>query len=367
MLQWGRAGPRNEVNNLEQRGQVSIAKYFNRFANRVTESKRHHEADIIRLLSRAIADLEASVGTTTITNTTNIAGRNGATGVCGRLSASPTQAYWSADVTGAGVYFHPYQGNVVELYDGQRWQSYAFDDPVQYIVTASSHTCIDIFAYATADDEVALEGVEWTTHQGRAVNLDYQDAVLVKAGDPTRRYIGTIQVNAATGDKLQDLEALLGVWNYYHRLPRVLIKQKTGSWFGSAALRVLGGDATQYVRSLCGVADADRHVDSWVRAQVAQAESESVGGYFATIDFQVRAGIGISASTSDSSDYAGPHRQIMARVLGSAGGAAGSIYASAWSHLGHVKVGKTDYYALELIDPTAASGTNGGVRVIQWC
>ena len=71
----------------------------------------------------------------------------------------------------------------------------------------------DVFGYLNSGT-LALELLIWTDATNRATALAYQDGVLIKSGNATRRYLGTIYINS-TGGQTEDTEIQRFVWNYY--------------------------------------------------------------------------------------------------------------------------------------------------------
>lgn len=122
-----------------------------------------------------------------------------------------------------------------------------------------------MFAYANAGS-LALELIAWSSSGAgsgtRATALAYKDGVLVKSGDPTRRFVGTIRITGTTGQCEYTLgaisaggtEAKLFVWNYYNRSPvSALVGDNTDSWsYASTAWRAANNSSTYRVSLVCG-------------------------------------------------------------------------------------------------------------------
>ncbi len=126
------------------------------------------------------------------------------------------------------LYYTPYQGNMVALYNGSAWDVLTFS---QLSLTLSGYTAgtnYDIFAYNNAG-VVTLESLVWSNDTTRATALVRQDGVLVKSGAVTRRYLGTI--HTANSNTCEDSAARRFVWNYYHRVLRILrATDPTDNW-----------------------------------------------------------------------------------------------------------------------------------------
>ena len=333
---------------------MAADKYFNRLANRAHERGRHHEADIMTLLGKNLGDqLNATSTSTTVTNNES-AGQSGAAGVCGRLSASATEPLWTGNIIGAtSVYLHPWQGNVIELYDSDRanWVTRRMDGPIQHVIsgTFTGTAPFDVFAYWNETTEaVALEAVLWAGDSARAVSLDLQNGVYVKAGDPTRRYIGSALLNGSA--QVNDTSTVIGIWNYYNRVARQIYREDTSGWAMDAggAPRALAGNATDnQLTSLVGVADQKQQIESWIYGGADSQESQSTAGLYLAVDFTLYSQIGIDSSTVDSSDYGGPYKFRGPRITPGGGETGWEVLGAAWGRLAHSKIGRTTYYPIE--------------------
>lgn len=146
-----------------------------------------------------------------------------------RLTLTSGTPVTTSDVTGAAtLYFSPYKGNKIALYDGTNW-----------VMRSSAEVSIsngamggsfphDIFAYDVAGT-LTLEAVQWTNDTTRATALALQNGVLVKSGTVTKRYVGTVRTGAAAA--LEDSYAKRWVWNYYNRVLRPMrATDSTDTW-----------------------------------------------------------------------------------------------------------------------------------------
>lgn len=136
----------------------------------------------------------------------------------------------AADVTAAAtVYLTPYKGNRIGLWNGTTWVNYTSAEMSLAIGTLASATIPqDIFCYLDAGVPT-LEKLAWTSTTARATALAYQDGILVKSGDATRRYIGSFAPTSTT--TTEDSLANRYLWNYYHRVPRAMERlETTATW-----------------------------------------------------------------------------------------------------------------------------------------
>jgi len=166
-------------------------------------------------------------------------------GICeGRLTLTTMTPVTTADVTAATtVYFTPYTGNRIALYDGTRWTLFAFTELSLSLSGFTAGKNSDIFIYDNAGT-LTLELVEWTDDTTRATALVVQDGVYVKSGAATRRYLGTIRTTDTTG-QCEDSTIHRYVWNYYNRILRdMAVFEGTSHTYNSATTRAWNGVQT---------------------------------------------------------------------------------------------------------------------------
>ena len=132
------------------------------------------------------------------------------------VSGSP--AYAGEVASASTVYFSPYKGNLVSLYDPVNgWSERAFSElsiSLSGVVTGKN---VDIFLYDNAGSLV-LEKVQWTNDTTRATSLSNLDGRKVKAGTYTHLYLGTVRT--VSSGAACDTEEKRFVWNYYNRLEK---------------------------------------------------------------------------------------------------------------------------------------------------
>jgi hypothetical protein len=176
-------------------------------------------------------------------------------GVCeGRLTLDNTAPVTTSDVTGAtSVYFMPYNGNRIALFDGTGWRKYQFTTLTLALGTLTSGLPYDVFIYDNAGT-LTLELLAWTNGTTRATALVFQDGVYCKTGALTRRYLGTFYTTSTTQTEDSGLNRLL--WNMYNRVPRQgYVQSTTGHTYGSATTRYWNNDSTMKVSAVLGLPD----------------------------------------------------------------------------------------------------------------
>lgn len=214
----------------------------------------------------------------------------GAHVVEGRLTLTSGTPVTTADVTAAGtVYFTPYNGNRVRVYDGTRWIVKTFSE-ISLSLTLTSGKNYDIFL---DDDASTLSAVEWTNDSTRATALTTQDGVYVKSGDTTKLYLGTIRASGA--NTAEDSNAKRFVWNAYNRVRRSMsYTGQTGTWtYTTASYRQANATSTNRLEAVFGLAS-----DS-VAVKVACSVSNSTG------NIAVAAGVGVDSTTVNSAQQFG--------------------------------------------------------------
>jgi hypothetical protein len=207
-------------------------------------------------------------------------------GVCdGRLTVQSGTPVPMSDQNGTTVYFAPFTGDRIGLYNGSSWEILGFTElalplsqnqagvrtagsavltglldtsqlapgmkidgpgipPNTVISSIDSATQVTMNNTATSDGtdsytfsvppdknvdifaysqglSVKLEMRLWTNDTTRAAELVFQDGVLVRSGVPTRRYLGTVRTSLADG-RVDDSATKRFVWNYYNRTARRL-------------------------------------------------------------------------------------------------------------------------------------------------
>ena len=181
-------------------------------------------------------------------------------GICeGRLTLTSALPVTTADVTGAtNIYFAPYNGNRIALYDGSSaWNVRTFTQITVALGTLTDAKPYDLFAYDNSGTVTFDSPVAWTNDTTRATALTTQDGVLVKTGATTRRYIGTFYTTATT--TTEDSYAKRLLWNYYNRVPRPMrVVETTDSWtYTIATFRQANASTANQLGFVVGVAEVE--------------------------------------------------------------------------------------------------------------
>ncbi len=191
------------------------------------------------------------------------------------------------------LYFCPYKGSQIALYDGSSsWNVLTFAELSLSLSGYTASRPYDIWVYNNSGS-AALESTVWTDGTTRATALALQNGILVKSGATTRRYVGTIFINSSGGQTDDKLTARF-VWNYYNRLPRKLLKKDTtvNSWTYNGTWRQLHNDSTNKVEVITGVAE---DVNSLIHS-CRTIQSDTISSLI---------GIGINETNANSADTPG--------------------------------------------------------------
>lgn len=205
-----------------------------------------------------------------------------------RLTLTSGTPVTTSDVTAAGtIYCCPYKGNKISLYTGGAWVTRSSAQFSLALSALTSGKPYDVFCYDNSGTPT-LEFLVWTNDTTRATALAYQDGVLVKSGDATRRYLGTFYTTATT--TTEDSVAKRYLWNYYHRVERVMaVVDTTNSWtYSTATWRQANASAANQLECVIGV------VEDVVSADAACLAVNSAGGV------NIGVGVGVNSTTVNS-------------------------------------------------------------------
>ncbi len=175
--------------------------------------------------------------------------------VCnGRLTLESGVSVSTAEqVDKTNLYFTPYNGNEISLYDGAAWVRFSFAELTLAVGALTASKPYDIFIYDNAGT-LTLSATEWTNASTRATALTTQDGVPVKTGATGYRYLGTIYIDA--GQKCQDTLLKGYVWNYYNRvLRRFFMQEATSHTYNGAARLWNNSEVNNRLDIVVGYAD----------------------------------------------------------------------------------------------------------------
>lgn len=219
-------------------------------------------------------------------------------GVCqGRLTTESGVPVSTSDRTAQGtIYFTPYNGNLLTVYDGTRWKLYAFSE-LSLALSVTSANNYDVFVYDNAGTLTLELSAAWTNATTRSDALTTQDGISVKSGATTRRWLGTIRASGSnvTADSGGGSTTQVGgqrfVWNAYNQVPRWMrVIDTTDSWsYTTATIRQADAATGNKVEYVCGVASA----------QIAAAIRANVGCN-TNVSRAAKVGVGVDSTTTFS-------------------------------------------------------------------
>ncbi len=193
--------------------------------------------------------------------------------------------------SGSGtLYYSPLHNNRIILDDGTALRQCSFSE-ISLSLSGSGANVYDIWAYWTGS-AVALEKLVWSSATARATALALHSTggFLIKDGDSTRRYLGTIYTKS---NACLNSEANRLIWNMYNRSD---VNIYVGTWasgsltwtYGSTTWRIASG-VTRNVDIVNGIANGD--------ALTATALVQVIHGASSVIP---SIGIGINSTTVNS-------------------------------------------------------------------
>lgn len=260
---------------------------------------------------------------------------------CGRLTGTTGTPVTVADVTAITTLFYaPYGGcDTIPTFDGTQWTLSRFTQ-LSIAVPAAANQMYDVFVYDNAG-ALALELTAWTNDTTRATALTTQNSVYVKTGVLTRLYLGSFRTTAVAGQS-EDSVTKRYLWNYYHRVSRVLrVREATNSWnYNTATWRQANASTANQVDVVVGVAEVLLSLTLIGDA----SNSSGVATNFAV-------GIGEDSTTAPMTTSTGQH-------AGSAG-AAGSYWQTTARVDTYPAIGRHFYAWLEISDANATTSWSG--------
>lgn len=264
----------------------------------------------------------------------------------GRLTLTSALAVTVADVlTATSVYFTPFRGHQIALYNGSSWDMCTFAEITISLSGLTSALPYDIFIYDSNADLVADAGeaVAWTNTTTRATAIAYQNGIPCKTGALARRYVGTVLMSA-TGQS-EDSTKHRGVWNCNNRVLRHLYaRDTTDSWtYNSSTFRPFNNSTTLGVGKV-----------SWVTGLAEDlVRFQALGQVLGTEGVSSAVGVGIDSTSASSAILCGP---LSTYVFAGYNQSIQAFYS------GYVAVGSHSAYPLEQAASSTSTfyGDNGG-------
>lgn len=244
----------------------------------------------------------------------------------GRLTLTTATPVLTADTLAqTTVYYSPYVGGAIMLYDGTNWKAYSYAELSQTLAdntkspaATTASNIYDMFVWVDGTTMRCTRGPSWSTGGGSAVargtgagstELVRVNGVLMNAnaisnGPVAQRgvYVGTIATDGSNqlNMKMNPAAAAgggncrLDVWNMYNRVPvSAVSKDSTDSWnYSTATWRAANNNNSNRITAVFGLNE-----EAVIAQYAAQAQSSTTGT-------SASAGVGLD-STSAFSGYPG--------------------------------------------------------------
>ena len=171
----------------------------------------------------------------------------------GRLTLTSGVPNYTADADAATtLYYTPYIGNVISLWDGSNWVPTEFSELSLDVSALTANKVYDIWGYLDSG-ALALESLVWTDDTTRATAVATTDGVQHKSGDQTRRLLGTIYTQSNSGTKISDSNGNRLVWNARNRVIRYGFTNSANAHsYTTSTWRAWNNDASIRVNVVCG-------------------------------------------------------------------------------------------------------------------
>jgi len=196
----------------------------------------------------------------------------------GRLTLTSGTPVTTSDVTAATtLYYTPYRGDNIALYNGEEWLFYEFSELSLSLSGYTADTNYDIWMYDNSG-VLTLDSTAWSSDTARATALATQNGVYAKTGDILRRYLGTIRTTSTTG-QCEDSLTKRYCWNYYNRTQKRLYYTpgETNWTYGTNAWRIWNNNSAYKFELVIGVAEISIHVVAAIMANTSLSYYAHVG------------------------------------------------------------------------------------------
>jgi len=173
----------------------------------------------------------------------------------GRLTLSSGVPVTTSDVSSTTIYYTPYNGNMISLYDGASWSSFAFTER-SLALSGLSTINYDVFIYNNSGT-LTLELAAWSSSTARATALVLTNGVYLKSGALTRRYLGTFRATGGNTTASSKNNRLL--WNLNNQVELPVHQDTyttyayTGHTYTTAAWRSWNNDSNQKIGYVVGL------------------------------------------------------------------------------------------------------------------
>jgi hypothetical protein len=172
----------------------------------------------------------------------------------GRLTLESGVPVSSTDQTAkTTVYYTPYNGNFLSLYNGTSWNAYSFAELSLALGTLTSGKNYDVFAYVSGSTVTLELSAAWTSDTARADAISLLNGVYIKTSNNTRRYLGTFRTTATT--TTEDSLTKRFLWSMHNQTQRPTQRfETTTSWtYQAIAFRYANNSSLNRVECVFGL------------------------------------------------------------------------------------------------------------------
>src|SRR5262245_40735011 len=112
----------------------------------------------------------------------------------GRLTLTTGTPVTTSDVTDAAtLYWTPFVGNRIALYDGTKWNGKTFVETSLRLAGITAGKNYDVFVIGNGPQLALQLSTAWTSNTVRAESLTTQDGITVRSSDIRYRWLGTLR------------------------------------------------------------------------------------------------------------------------------------------------------------------------------
>ena len=241
----------------------------------------------------------------------------------GRLTLITGTPVMSSGAVNRGViYYTPYRGNLVPIYNGSSWTEESFSELSLSLDSDTGHTGyhqsgknFDLFIYNDSGTLRLVSGPAWTDNTTRSTGLEYVNGILMNASSMTARYGtgagDTLTVARDRGTYVGSFRAktdgqttfeiggagaggepgLLYLWNCYNRVSvGSMVRDTTDSWtYGTNTIRPANNSTDNRVSYIHGLSEDPVYATVVQRVNLA-----------ATVGAAANVSIGVDSTTAFS-------------------------------------------------------------------
>lgn len=282
-------------------------------------------------------------GNTTWTTISGGGGSGGSNSIAdGRLTLTSGVPILSSDTLAATtLYYTPYLGNNISLYNGSTWDTIAFSEVSLSLSGFTANTNYDIFGYNNAGT-LTLEATAWTNDTTRATALVRQNGVWSKTGALTRRYLGTIRTTATIGQtewhfgrgSSGPIKARFLVYNQYNKVKFScqVVDDTPGGWtYSGTSFRNVNANANNRLDFVVGDPEYNQAFAQYTNYCINTTSAASIAIEFGSGNISTRSATSINVHAQLTATVSGKLPAVgfdYIQALEAVNGGTGTFYAA---------------------------------------